>query len=107
MFENERLCQDRKRYFKYYAKHSLDDTKYIPVVKIIINSIERAMKADGFENRDIKSVEEELVQLNMRLYIERWLRQAKEDEEFPDSESETEAAQYYFEYILEHEEHPR
>ena len=65
------------------------------------------MKADGFEDTDIKNVEEELIQLNMNLYIKRWLKHAKEAEEFPDLESETEAAQYYFEYIFEHEEHPR
>ena len=65
------------------------------------------MKADGFEDTDIKNVEEELIQLNVNLYIKRWLKDAKEAEGFLALESETEAAQYYFEYIFAHEEHPR
>ena len=78
-------------YFKYYQKHSLDDTEYIPMVKTIINSIARTMKADGFDDRTINNVEGELIQLNMNLYIRRWLKHAEEDEEFPDLESEREA----------------
>ena len=34
------------------------------------------MKADGFEDTDIKNVEEELIQLNVNLYIKRWLKHA-------------------------------
>lgn len=94
-------------YFKYYAKHSLDDTEYIPVVKTIVNSIEKTMKADGIDDTDIKNVREELIEFNKSLYVKRWLKQAKEDEDSPDLESETEAAQYYFEYIFKHEKHPR
>ena len=50
-----------------------------------------------------------LTEFNRDLYINRWLIQAKEDENENslDLEEESETAKYYFEYIYEHGEHPR
>ncbi|MCP4716901.1 MAG: hypothetical protein GY868_17390 [Deltaproteobacteria bacterium] len=100
-----------KDYFAYYHKHSLDDTEYIPVVKVIINGFKKTMQAAGIDKKDINKVAKELKVFNRNFYVEVWLKHAEEDNEDDnepvDVKEETELSEHCFDYIYKHEEHPR
>ncbi len=93
-------------YFDFYCQQSLDDAEYIPVVRVIIEGILKAMISVNINKEDINTVEEELIEHNRALYINLWLEHTKEDEDNLDIEDETKSAKYYFDYIYEHGEHP-
>lgn len=96
-------------YFDFYCEQTLDDTEYIPVVKIVIDAMVKSMASDRFDMKDIQVVKNSLTEFNCDLYTNRWLIQAKEAENGNslNEEEESEAAKYYFDYIYEHGEHPR
>jgi len=98
-----------KNFFNYYHEQRLDDAEYIPVVKIIINGIQESMLSSGIAEKDVESLKNRLMEFNRELYKELWLKHAKENEdsEVFDLDSESESAEYYFDYIYEHGEHPR
>ncbi len=95
-------------YFDFYCEQMLDDADYIPVIKVIINGISKAMDRTQFNAKDIQTVKKTLMEYNRDLYINRWLENAKEDEDERNLnlEDEAESAKYYFDYIYEHGEHP-
>jgi len=97
-----------KNFFNYYHEQRLDDTEYIPVVKIIIDGIQESMLSSGITEKDVESLKNRLIEFTRELYKELWLEHAKENEdnEVFDLDSESESAEYYFDYIYEHGEHP-
>ena len=95
--------------YRHYNKVGLDDAEYIPVIRVIIEGITKAMAEAGVDKKDVKAVEKTLQKLNVDLYLKGWLKNAKEElgkSEF-DVEEETEEGTYYFDYIYKHGEHPR
>ena len=98
-----------KNFFNYYHEQRLDDAEYIPVVKIIINGIQESMLSSGIAEKDVESLKNRLIEFTRELYKELWLKHAKENEdsEVFDLDSESESAEYYFDYIYKHGEHPR
>jgi hypothetical protein len=96
-------------FYRHYNKVGLDDAEYIPVVRVVIEGIAKAMAEAGVDKKDVKAVEKTIQRFNLDLYLKGWLRNAKEElgkSEF-DMEEETDAGTYYFEYIYKHGEHPR
>ena len=93
-------------YYDFSCEKSLDDAEYIPVVRIIIEGIVKAMSAENFNEKDIQAIENDLKEFNRAFYVNGWLNNTKEDEGDIDVEEETESARYYFDYIYEHGEQP-
>jgi len=94
--------------YRHYNKVGLDDAEYIPVVRVIIEGIAKAMTEAGVDKKEVKAAEETLKKFNRDLYLKGWLKNAKEELESEfDLEEETEAGTYYFDYIYKHGEHPR
>ena len=95
--------------YRHYNKVGLDDAEYIPVIRVIIEGIAKAMAETGVDKKDVKAVEKTLQRFNLDLYLKRWLKNAREElgkSEFGMQE-ETGAGTYYFDYIYKHGEHPR
>jgi hypothetical protein len=95
--------------YRHYNKVGLDDAEYVPVIRVIIEGIGKAMIEAGLDKKEAKVAEKTLRKFNLDLYLEGWLKNAKEElgkSEF-DLEEETEAGTYYFGYIYKHGEHPR
>jgi hypothetical protein len=65
--------------FRYYDKMELDDAEYIPVVRVIIEGIGKALTEAGAGKKDVKTVEETLKRFNRDLYLEGWLKNSPED----------------------------
>jgi ATP-dependent Lon protease len=82
---------------------------YIPVIRVIIEGIAKAMTEAGLDRKEAKAVEKALQKFNRDLYLKGWLKNAKEElgkSEFG-MEEETGAGTYYFDHIYKHGEHPR
>ena len=99
------------KYFDYYIKHTIDDTEYIPVVRLIIEGIAKEMKSSGMPEPGWKEVARKLKDFNLQMYQNIWIKHAKEDydpedEEHFDLEKESELAKYTFDYIYKHGKHP-
>ena len=95
--------------YRHYNKVGLDDAEYIPVIRVIIEGIAKAMTEAGLDRKEANVAEKTLQRFNLDLYLKGWLKNAKEElgkSEF-DMEEETEAGTYYFYYIYKHGEHPR
>jgi len=95
--------------YRHYNKLGLDDAEYIPVIRVIIEGIAKAMTEAGLDKKGAKVAEKTLQRFNLDLYLKGWLKNAKEElgkSEF-DLDEETEAGTYYFDYIYKHGEHPR
>jgi hypothetical protein len=99
-----------RNYFDYNTTKSLDDTEYIPVVRLIIEGIAQEMESSGLLEPNCKEVAEKLKAFNRSLYQNIWIEHAKEDEdpeeESFDLEKESELAKYTFDYIYKHGKHP-
>ena len=99
-----------QNYADYNTKDPVDDTEYIAVVRVIIEAISQEMRSSGIEKRDCAEVAQKLKTFNRTLYQNIWIKHAKEDQEPDDKpfdlEKEYELAQYTFDYIYEHSEHP-
>jgi hypothetical protein len=95
--------------YRHYNKVELDDAEYIPVVRVIIEGIAKALTEAGVGKKDVKAAEETLKKSNRDLYLEGWLKNAGEDlgESEVDLEEETEEGTYCFDYIYKHGKHPR
>lgn len=97
-------------YFDYNKKNPVDDTEYIPIVRVIIEAITKETKSSGMGKGDCAEMAEKLKAFNRTLYQNIWIEHAKEnedpDEEPADLEKEYEMARYTFDYIYEHGEHP-
>lgn len=96
-----------RRYFDYSTKQTIDDSKYIPTVRVIIEGITEEMKSLGLGKPNCDELAKKLKTFNRQMYQNIWIKHAKEDEEQFDLEKESQLAQYYFDYIYEHGEHPR
>ena len=99
-----------QKYFDYYRDKSLDDTEYLPVVRLIIEGIAEGMSSAGMLMPYCDEVAGKLKAFNRSLYQNHWIEQVKEDqdpkEEPFDLESEYQLAKHTFDYIYEHGEHP-
>jgi hypothetical protein len=98
-----------QKYFDYYRNKSLDDTEYLPVVRLIIEGITEEMSSAGMLMPYCDEVAGKLKAFNCSLYRNRWIEQLKEDQDPDDPfdlEKEYELAQNIFDYIYEHGEHP-
>ena len=97
-----------RKYFDYYTQNSLDDTEYIPVVRLIIEGITEEMDSAGMPESSCDEVAEKLKTFNRILYQNLWIENTREDadEEPLDPQKECESARYTFDYIYEHGEHP-
>jgi hypothetical protein len=99
-----------QKYFDYYRKNSLDDTEYIPVVRLIIEGIAEEMRSSGILEPNCKEVAEKLKSFNRSLYQNIWIKHAKEDEDPEEGPlnlgKESELAKYTFDYIYKHRKHP-
>jgi len=97
-----------QKYFDYYTENSLDDTEYIPVVRLIIEGISEEMRSAGMPGSSCDEVAKKLKEFNRILYQNLWIEQAREDadEDSLDPQKECESARYTFDYIYEHGEHP-
>lgn len=95
--------------FRFYKKEGLDDAEYIPVVRVIIEGISKAMASAGLDKKVLKAAEKTLQSFNRDLYVEEWLKHAEEEsgERELDMEAEATKGVYYFDYIYKHGEHPR
>jgi hypothetical protein len=95
--------------YRHYNKVELDDAEYIPVVRVIIEGIAKALTEAGVGKKEVKAAEETLKKSNRDLYLEGWLKNAGEDlgESEVDLEEETEVGTYCFDYIYKHGKHPR
>jgi hypothetical protein len=96
-------------FYRHYNKVGLDDAEYIPVIRVIIEGIAKAMTEAEVGKKEVKAVEKTLQKFNLDLYLKGWLKNAREElgkSEF-DVEEETETGSYYFYYIYKHGEHPR
>ncbi len=82
----------------YTNKVTLDDeSEYFPILKIIINGVVETHK-DSEEKETIRT---ELINYAKELYVSSWLRCAKEDEENPNIEKETNDAIKQFNNIYD------
>ena len=99
-----------RKYFDCYTEKTLDDTEYIPVVRLIIEAITQEMRSADIPGSSCDEVAEKLKESNRILYKDYWIEQAREDQapdEDPlDPQEESESARYTFDYIYEHGEHP-
>jgi hypothetical protein len=96
-------------FYRHYDKVGLDDAEYIPVVRVIIEGIGKALAEAGVDKKDVKAAEETLKKFNLDLYLNGWLKNAREDlgeSEF-DLEDETEEGTCNFDFIYRHGKHPR
>lgn len=76
-----------QKYSDFADKNSLDDeSEYFPILKIIIVGIVESYNGTT-QNKEF--LEKELVDYIKKLYVDRWLEYAKEDEIKPDIEDET------------------
>ena len=96
-----------QRYLDYTTKKIIDDSEYIPTVRVIIEGITEEMRSCGMERPNGDELAEKLRMFNRQMYQNVWIKHAREDEEQFDLEKELQAAQYYFDYIYEHGKHPR
>lgn len=96
-----------QRYLDYTTKKIIDDSEYIPTVRVIIEGITEEMRSCGMERPNGDELAEKLRTFNCQMYQNVWIKHAREDEEQFDLEKELQAAQYYFDYIYEHGKHPR
>jgi hypothetical protein len=96
-----------QRYLDYSTKKTIDDSEYIPTVRVIIEGITEEMRSCGMERPNGDELAEKLRTFNRQMYQNVWIKHAREDEEQFDLEKELQAAQYYFDYIYEHGKHPR
>ena len=96
-------------FYRHYNKVGLVDAEYIPVVRVIIEGIGKALTKAGVGKKDVKTAEETLKKFNRDLYLKGWLRNAREDlgESKVDLEEETEEGTYCFDYIYKRGKHPR
>jgi len=100
-----------RKYFDYYREKTLDDTEYIPVVRLIIEGITKEMRSSGIGKQACDEIAQKLKAFNREMYQNIWIEHAKEDHD-PDEEpldlgKEYESAKYTFDYIYRHGEHPR
>ena len=96
-------------FYRHYNEVGLDDAEYIPVVRVIIEGLGKALTEAGVGKKDVKAAEETLKEFNRGLYLKGWLKNAGEDlreREF-DLEEETEEGTYCFDCIYKHGRHPR
>jgi hypothetical protein len=89
----------------------MDDTEYIPVVRLIIEGIAEEMKSSGVLESNSKEVAKRLKDFNRQMYQNIWIEHAKEDYDPEDEEpfdlaKEYELAKYNFDYIYDHRKHP-
>ncbi len=98
-------------YSAYNKKSPVDDTEYIPIVRVIIRGITKEMESSGIGESNRKEVAEKLRAFNRSLYEDIWIEHAKEDhdpDEGPlDLKKEYESARYTFDYIYKHGKHPK
>ena len=99
-----------RKYFDYSNENSLDDTEYIPVVRLIIEGISEGMRSAGTPGSSCDEVADKLKAFNRSLYQNIWIEHAREDqgpdEEPLDLEKEYKAAKRTFDYIYKHGEYP-
>ena len=90
-----------KNFFDYYREQTLDDTDYIPTVKVRTNGIREAMLVSGIAEKNVESLRNRLMKFTRGLYKELWLEHASEgeDSENLDLDGESESATFYFDYI--------
>lgn len=96
-----------RNYFNYYSEHSLDDTEYIPIVRVIIESIVQSVGRIETKYMEKEKIGEYLKDFNRKMYEDIWLQHAKEEEGSKvDEQEELKEARKQFNYIYEHEDHP-
>jgi hypothetical protein len=98
-----------EHYSEFCDREGLDDAEYIPTVKVIIEGLESAMVEQKMDDKDRLAVRDDLLSFCRNMYTEGWLSNAVEDAEGRrvDMKGERKAAEYYFDYVYEHGEHPR
>lgn len=84
-----------------YERNHQDDIEYIPIVKSTIFGIKQFAITIEFNEMETSTLEETLENYARQLYLEVWLSHNEED-----VDGATEAGNYYFDYVYEHEEHP-
>jgi hypothetical protein len=85
-------------------KYSQDDEEYIPALKIVITGIIEVASKHNIEDGVICEIAESIKDYGRQLYLEVWLANGEEGENV---EQATEDGIVYFNYIYEHEKHPR
>jgi len=95
--------------FRFYEEKGLDDAEYIPIVRVIIEGMAKAMTSVGLDKKDVKATEKTLRTFNRDLYVDGWVNNAREESGEREFDMEGEAAEgnYYFDYVYKHGEHPR
>ena len=92
------------RLYRQNKIKTYDDSEFIPTLKMIIYGIADEAVKLIIDDKQIESIMTILKDHAKDLYITLWLSNGEEGD---DIEVETENAIYYFDYIYEHEEHPR
>ena len=98
-----------ENYFQFYCRQTLDDAEYVPTVRVIIEGLDKGMAQQKMNDKDRLLVRNDLRRFCRNSYIEIWVKHAVEaaQGEPVDQDDERESAEYYFDYIYEHGEHPR
>ena len=92
------------RLYRQNKIKTYDDSEFIPTLKVVIQGIADEAVKLIVEEKQIEALMTNLKDFARDQYIMTWLSNGEEGE---DVEVETENAIYYFDYIYEHEEHPR
>ena len=94
-------------YFDYYVENSLDDTEYIPTVRVIIEGIAKEMESGGMGQQSCNELIDKLKDFNCQMYQNLWMKHVEEDEGQLDKEEEYQEAKKTFDYVYKHGDHPR
>ena len=83
-----------QKYYDYSVKNMIDDaTEYFPTLKTIINGIVESIPSANEKSK----IKKYLRSFSKELYLDMWVKQAQEDEDFPDIEEERKIADKEFE----------
>ena len=92
---------------EYNEQEKLDDTEYIPVVKRVIEALTIYLKENNATDKQSEELTNTLIEYTKGLYIALCQKHAIEDEEDITMEEVNQESDEYFNYVYEHETHPR
>ena len=89
---------------EFNLKKGLDDTEYLPVVKATINGIKTQAVQLDLPIEKIDKLIKDMIDYSKMLYVEIWVSNGEIGE---NKEQAAKDGEYYFDYVYEHENHPR
>jgi len=95
------------RLHEHNTMQGMDDAEYIPMIKRIIEAITNNVNYRNVTDADRINLNKSLFQYSQKLYVELCRFHAAEDEEKITLLQVENESKDYFNYIYEHEKHPR